>query len=463
MSKRPFWILLPLTFAAPLWAQDQPALQPVDQMIVLDASGSMWGQTDGQSKIETARSVIAGLLPQVPDTAKLGLTVYGHRRKGDCGDIETLVAPSPAAQARPQINAAVQALNPKGKTPLSAAVQQAAQALRSSENAATVILISDGKETCDADPCAVAAQLEADGIDFTTHVVGFDITDPRADAQLQCLAENTGGRYVQAANADELTGALTDVVLAPPPPADVPDLPPAPVEPYYVDGFDGDALGEEWQVLNAAPGLMQQAEGEMIMIATGERAEPWSDKALNRLMLTHPLPEGDFDLTLTFRMLPQTGRDEVVLGLISEPNTLISASLFFEQTGCGIQPLLYGTSQIAREGQGPELTEFFTKVFDVIGMTEFCQPGATKPADFIQRFGAQPADLILSKRGRSYTAKLRIQDDAGAEHLVEAAPITALRRPDHAFFTIAQRPVARGEGILFADHIAITVPADGAN
>lgn len=49
-------------------------------------------------------------------------------------------------------------------------------------------MVSDGKETCDADPCAAAKELEANGIDFTVHVVGFDLTDEET-AQLQCVAD----------------------------------------------------------------------------------------------------------------------------------------------------------------------------------------------------------------------------------------------------------------------------------
>ncbi len=186
-------------------------------ILVLDASGSMWGQIDGTPKISIAREVLGGLLSGLPEEQVLGLTAYGHRTRGDCGDIETLVAPG--AGSRDAIAEAVAAINPRGSTPLSAAVIAAAEALRYTEEAATVILISDGIETCDLDPCAVGAELEAAGIDFTAHVIGFDVDDVEARAQLQCLAENTGGTFRTAANAAELTEALA--VVAEPAPAEV--------------------------------------------------------------------------------------------------------------------------------------------------------------------------------------------------------------------------------------------------
>ena len=186
-----------------------PALEKDDTLLILDASGSMWGRVDGRSKIETARDVIVDLLAASPTRQKLGLMSYGHRRKGDCGDIELLVRP--ARSTREAIQGAVMSIKPRGKTPLSASVIQAARVLRSERNKATVILVSDGRETCGYDPCQVARELEASGIDFTAHVIGFNVTDPIDLSQLQCMAENTGGQFVAAANASELSQALQSV------------------------------------------------------------------------------------------------------------------------------------------------------------------------------------------------------------------------------------------------------------
>ena len=178
-------------------------------ILVLDGSGSMWGQIDGEAKITIAQRVIGDLLETLPENQQLGLTAYGHREKGNCQDIETLVMPG--TDTRQAILGAVNAISPKGKTPLSAAVIAAAQQLRFEEDKATVILISDGIETCDLDPCMVGTQLEQTGVDFTAHVVGFDVSDPIAIAQLQCLAENTGGSFIKASNANELAQALVEV------------------------------------------------------------------------------------------------------------------------------------------------------------------------------------------------------------------------------------------------------------
>jgi Ca-activated chloride channel family protein len=187
-------------------------------VLVLDGSGSMWGQIDGQAKITIAKTVMADLIDQIPDDFQTGLIVYGHRRKGDCDDIEMLIPVGPHDSAA--MKTRVQAISPKGKTPLSEAVRQAAQALRYTEERATVLLVSDGLETCDVDPCALAAELAMGGVDFTVHVVGFDINQ-EDQVRLRCLADKTGGLFLAANSAGALRDALFATVAQvqePPPP-----------------------------------------------------------------------------------------------------------------------------------------------------------------------------------------------------------------------------------------------------
>jgi len=185
------------------------ALTRDNTLLILDASGSMWSRVEGRSKIETARDVIVDLLAVSQTGHKLGLMSYGHRRKGDCADIELLVPP--AQHTNSDIQRSVKSIKPKGKTPLSASVVEAARVLNNKHNKATVILVSDGRETCNYDPCRVALELEAAGVDFTAHVIGFNVKDPIDLTQLRCIAENTGGRFVKADNGAELSLALQSV------------------------------------------------------------------------------------------------------------------------------------------------------------------------------------------------------------------------------------------------------------
>ncbi|SHO48613.1 vWA domain-containing protein [Desulfopila aestuarii] len=187
-------------------------------MLILDSSGSMWGQIDGKAKIEIAREALGEIIDTIPAEYETGLMAYGHRRKGDCQDIETLVDFGPHSPAA--MKKRIAEISPKGKTPLSASVQMAAKTLRSTEEKATVILLTDGLETCDADPCQVAADLARSGVDFTVHVVGFDLSEGD-QGRLRCLADKTGGLFVAAGDAKALKTALAttvEKVKAPPPP-----------------------------------------------------------------------------------------------------------------------------------------------------------------------------------------------------------------------------------------------------
>ncbi len=205
--------LLTLLFSTLIAAVPLSAAETEDAILVLDGSGSMWGQIDEEAKITIAKRVLNDLLDELPADRKIGLMAYGHNRKGDCSDIEELAA---IGAERSTIKSAVNGISPKGKTPMTAAVKMAAEKLKYTENKATVVLVSDGIETCEADPCGVASALEQAGVDFTAHVIGFDVTEENEQAQLRCIAENTGGQFISAKNAESLAAALqTTVVEAP--------------------------------------------------------------------------------------------------------------------------------------------------------------------------------------------------------------------------------------------------------
>lgn len=179
--------------------------QPLPVALVVDASGSMWGRLNGEVKMDIARAVVRELAVAWGDRIDLGLVTYGHRRQGDCTDIETLAVSGETSTAA--LLAAVDGISPKGKTPLGGALERAANDLRSEQRQAVVTVISDGHETCGADPCAIAARLRADGMDFVAHVIGFDTTEEE-NRELRCIASATGGVFARASTRAELVEAL---------------------------------------------------------------------------------------------------------------------------------------------------------------------------------------------------------------------------------------------------------------
>lgn len=227
-------------------------------ILILDASGSMWAQINGKPKLEIARESLRTVLQSVPADREIGFMAYGHREKGSCEDIELIVPPQAGSAAA--VSAAADSLKFLGKTPLTSAVSQAAEALKYTEDKATVILITDGLETCNGDPCALGMELKAAGVDFTVDVVGFDLTAGEG-RQVACLADNTGGRYIQASDEQALRDALVETIAAAPAPEPTPAPQPAPelekpefnFMPAVVLAEGGDRVtdGNSWEIYKA--------------------------------------------------------------------------------------------------------------------------------------------------------------------------------------------------------------------
>lgn len=173
-------------------------------VFILDGSGSMWGQIDGTAKITIAKEVLTGLIKELPVGVKVGLVAYGHRTKGDCNDVEELVPLGPLDTR--ELIGKINAINPKGMTPITLAVKTTVEKLRTAEEETTVLLVSDGEETCKGDPCGLVHELKDSGIKFVMHVIGFDVGE-KEKAQLECIAKAGSGRYFSAANAGEFLEA----------------------------------------------------------------------------------------------------------------------------------------------------------------------------------------------------------------------------------------------------------------
>ncbi|UVC17141.1 vWA domain-containing protein [Mesorhizobium onobrychidis] len=227
-------------------------------ILILDASGSMWAQIDGKPKLEIARESLRTVLQSVPADREIGFMAYGHREKGSCEDIELIVPPQAGSAAA--VSAAADSLKFLGKTPLTSAVSQAAEALKYTEDKATVILITDGLETCNGDPCALGKELKAAGVDFTVDVVGFGLSADEG-RQVACLADNTGGRYIQASDEQALRDALVETIAAAPAPepAPAPQPAPEPEKPEFnfmpavvlAEGGDPVTDGNSWEIYKA--------------------------------------------------------------------------------------------------------------------------------------------------------------------------------------------------------------------
>lgn len=210
-------LLSALLMVAPSNAAAPAAAAPAASeslLLILDASGSML-RSDGAggTRIESARAAVTTLIDRLPPTLDVGLRVYGHRvpssdKAAACQDTELVVpvAPLDAEVLKAQV-AGIQAL---GETPIGLSLQQAVTDFPT-ETPGTIVLVSDGADECFPDlgpePCQVARDLVADGVDLRVEVVGLQV-EPVGRDQLQCMADATGGSFSNLDDIGQLGEAL---------------------------------------------------------------------------------------------------------------------------------------------------------------------------------------------------------------------------------------------------------------
>ena len=182
---------------------------PKGLYVIYDSSNSMWAEMpDGGRRYETARDVLQKFLTQDFGVRDIALRVYGHRRADDCSDTELVLPFGPAAGREDQISALVTALRPKGRTPIDLSLRQALTDFGT--RSGDILLISDGIESCNADPCALMREWREKNIAVQVHVVGFGVSE-KEKASLQCIAAAAGTDFFEANSAAELTAGLSEV------------------------------------------------------------------------------------------------------------------------------------------------------------------------------------------------------------------------------------------------------------
>ncbi len=192
-----------------------------DAMLVFDGSTSMAEisfETGPNTRIVEARQAIRRAMPDIAPYRRVGLMTYGPGEGGACANVDLRFGPVENA-AGPVIEA-IDGLRPDGLTPLTAAVQQAAEAMDYRNSPGVVVLVTDGNETCGGRPCEMARAFRATARDLVVHVIGFRAevdffawNNPEQDplngtTVARCLADETGGLFVTTETVDELVAAL---------------------------------------------------------------------------------------------------------------------------------------------------------------------------------------------------------------------------------------------------------------
>ncbi len=180
-------------------------------LFLLDASGSMLGKWEnGQLKINAARELLSDLVDSLKTNKnlELALRVYGHqyhRRFQNCTDSKLEVKFS--AQNHEKIKFKLKNLVPQGTTPIAYSLEQAANDFPTDQNVRNVIIIiTDGVESCDGDPCKVSLALQKKEIFLKPFVIGLGLNETY-NANFSCL-----GKFYDATDIPSFKGALDDAL-----------------------------------------------------------------------------------------------------------------------------------------------------------------------------------------------------------------------------------------------------------
>lgn len=193
---------------------------PIHILFLIDCSQSMKekisveGSSDKEQKMEAAKRVLQSGVSQLPPDVNIGIRVFGQGFHGDLSDCQqsALIVPI-ANHNRRMIIEQVRQLRPFGLTPLTYALMQAEQDLRYINGSKTIILISDGAETCGGDPCQYIDRLNRLGVKLKVDIVGLGLRrDFLAKRQLDCIAQKSGGKFYDANTSGELVNSINTSV-----------------------------------------------------------------------------------------------------------------------------------------------------------------------------------------------------------------------------------------------------------
>ncbi len=177
-------------------------------LFIFDASQSMYAKWQSDRKITIAQKLLSNLLDSIKNVPflEIGLRVYGHQKDfppQDCDDSKLEVPIG--LNNTTKIRHVLKALIPRGTTPIARSLELAADDFNACDNCRNIIiLITDGLEECQGDPCAVSKMLQQKGIILKPFIIGIG---KDFKAAFDCV-----GTYFDASKEADFTKALNVVI-----------------------------------------------------------------------------------------------------------------------------------------------------------------------------------------------------------------------------------------------------------
>lgn len=197
-----------------LWAQRTAQQEQTLTRIlfVFDGSQSMYARWESGQKIDVAQRLMTKMLDSLQslesDNFEIALRVYGHQKPvppQDCNDTRLEV---PFRKNNfTAVKRVLRGITPKGTTPIARSLERAAYDFPNCDNCRNIIiLITDGVEACDEDPCAASRMLQKKGIALKPFVIGIGL-DKNFKEAFACV-----GNYFDAADEKTFENVLGIVI-----------------------------------------------------------------------------------------------------------------------------------------------------------------------------------------------------------------------------------------------------------
>ena len=197
-----YWIFITLLFSQTLSSQEESQIFNKRVLFILDGSGSMNEKWQSETKWDMAISTLSSLIDSFEKVNKdfeIGIRVLGHqyhRNQQRCDDTK-LEIPFSKDLTFEKVNSMLKQLSPKGYTPLAYTIGESEKDFGGDiKTQNIVILITDGLENCNGNPCEVAARLRAKNIFINPYIIGLGI-DSLESQNLECI-----GKFIDAKNKE---------------------------------------------------------------------------------------------------------------------------------------------------------------------------------------------------------------------------------------------------------------------
>lgn len=179
-------------------------------LFIFDASQSMIGQWNSGMKMDIAKKLFSNLLDSLAnvENLELALRIYGHQKPyppGDCNDTRLEI---PFGKFNvPRIKSKMETIQPTGTTPIANSLKEAANDFKYCNNCRNlIILITDGIESCEGNPCEVSMELQKKGIFIRPFIIGVGL-DEDAKSAFECV-----GKYYDASTEESFKTILNIVI-----------------------------------------------------------------------------------------------------------------------------------------------------------------------------------------------------------------------------------------------------------